>query len=559
MARLNRAKIVVSKNTPAARQPRPVNTDPIKYFYDDPSTPQLFANLKVETCPLPISIQGYTGGGVSVGSLAWEAASCAITIAKSLKYVIPHSKKTINKWAKTNTLIVMPRAGKDLNAFYDRRSLQFFYIKDPVTNQMVYACEAASVVSHELGHAILDIIRPDFWNAQATEVWAFHEAFGDCNAILELLQHDVMMQTALDETAGTLTNSSVVTRLAKQMGLAAYHFEPNAGYNPNYLRNAANNFRYVRPETLPDDTPDNVLSSEPHNFSRVWLGTWWEILAKIQKKLAARMDRLVAFKQARDVAADYLLSAVADVPVTARLFDAVARQMLVVDQLRGSPHRDVLLEVFNGRNILLNRVMAMAADEISPETLSMMPGVAVKKHACGSKTVHVCKMAKLKMCDHHVQSLGLKDRKNPLYEVNVEIPMDSSYHFDKEGNLVEFHETDEAEAMESARHCLEYLNRKKLVSPDPKTPFEIKDNTLVRSHICGCCGLSNACDPNAPEYGKGYKGKNNAGCGCCKGDPVCDCQQPTPSTPPKLGCVTRVKNGGITRYVRGYNTSRKVC
>lgn len=557
----SRTSRIVVKNPPTRRQPRPINTDPIKYFYDDQTTPQLHGMHAVEGTPLPVSIQGYVGGGQAVGSLAWQAASCAITIGKSVHYMVAHSKKPITKWARTNNLMVLPRAGKDLNAFYDRRSLQFFYIKDPVTGQMVFACESASVVAHELGHALLDIIRPDFWNTQAVEVWAFHEAFGDCNAILELLQHDMMLQTALDETAGDLTKTSVVTRLAKQMGLAAYHFDPNAGYNPNYLRNAANDFKYVAPETLPEDTPDNVLSSESHNFSRVWTGTWWEILAKIQKKLAASMDRLQAFKMARDIAADYLLAATAEVPVTARLFDALARQMLVVDQLRGAPHRDVLVEVFNNRNILLNKVMALSADHVTPESLALSPGVRIKEHACGSKTVHVCKVHTCKMCDHCVQALDDSGRKNPLYEVKIEVPMDSTYHFDKDGALVDFHEADEADAMSAARHCLDYLHRKKLVSKDPKTPFEIKDDSLVRSHICGCCGLSNACDPNAPEYGKGYKGKNNAGCGCCKGDPVCDCDQSsTPTTPPKLGCVTRVKNGGITRYTRGgSNASRRVC
>jgi hypothetical protein len=458
--------------------------------------------------------------------------------------------------------MILVRAGEDLNAYYDRQALRFFYIKDPVTNQIVFACDAASVVAHELGHAVLDILRPDFWNTQSLEIFAFHEAFGDCHALLEIMQHDKVLQYALNETGNNLLQSNVISRLAKQMGACAYHIAPpSAGYNPNYLRNAVNDFKYVLPETLQEDTPDTVLSKEPHNFSRIWTGAWWEIVAKIHQKLMGSMDPLSALRQARDTACDLLVNAVIDVPNTPRLYDALARQMLVVDGQNGGAYKDILTEVFNNRNILLNRVTAMSA--VEQDTIAAMPNANVVLHPMG-KSVYLRNNKKLKMMDHTVSALA-NGRQNPLYGVHVEVPMESAYHFNHQGVMVDSHEADEGEAIESARHCLDFLHNHRMVSPDPKTAFEIKDNNLVRTHACGAwcpkCNRNNACIPGSPEYQKGYKANNNAGCGCkgCGNIPVCDCDGPPPGPRQKLGCFTTVKTGGAARYSHGQNASRKVC
>jgi hypothetical protein len=96
-------------------------------------------------------------------------------------------KKFPGRWAATNTLNVYPAAGQDLNAFYDRNSLKFFYALDPVVKKNIYTSDSSDVVSHETGHALLDSIRPDFWNVQSYEVWALHESFGDIISILNII------------------------------------------------------------------------------------------------------------------------------------------------------------------------------------------------------------------------------------------------------------------------------------------------------------------------------------------------------------------------------------
>ncbi len=76
--------------------------------------------------------------------------------------------------------------GEDLNAYYDRRALNFFH--GFAGGGTVYSGESPDVVCHEQGHAILDAIKPELFNAGSNEVAAFHEAFGDMSAILAALK-----------------------------------------------------------------------------------------------------------------------------------------------------------------------------------------------------------------------------------------------------------------------------------------------------------------------------------------------------------------------------------
>jgi Zn-dependent metalloprotease len=76
--------------------------------------------------------------------------------------------------------------GADLNAFYDREGLKFFH--GAAAGRTVFSGESPDVVCHELGHAILDSLKPQLFDAASIEVAAFHESFGDMSALLSALQ-----------------------------------------------------------------------------------------------------------------------------------------------------------------------------------------------------------------------------------------------------------------------------------------------------------------------------------------------------------------------------------
>ena len=60
-------------------------------------------------------------------------------------------------WEVGARLTVLLDQGVDLNAYYDRRALNFFH--GPAPSGTVYSGESPDIVCHEMGHAILDAIK----------------------------------------------------------------------------------------------------------------------------------------------------------------------------------------------------------------------------------------------------------------------------------------------------------------------------------------------------------------------------------------------------------------
>ena len=64
----------------------------------------------------------------------------------------------LTNWQVGPTLKVILDEGVDLNAFYDRKALNFFHGPSPTGT--VYSGESPDVVCHEMGHAVLDSFKP---------------------------------------------------------------------------------------------------------------------------------------------------------------------------------------------------------------------------------------------------------------------------------------------------------------------------------------------------------------------------------------------------------------
>jgi hypothetical protein len=222
--------------------------------------------------------------------------------------------------------------GVDLNAYYDRVGLRFFH--GAAGGRTVYSGESPDVVCHELGHAVLDSIKPQLWDAASIEVAAFHESFGDMSAILTALQVPSLRHAVLTETGNVLYRSSRLSRLAEQLGWAIRQEFPTA-VEKDCLRNAVNSFFYSDPDTLPSSAPASMLSSEPHSFSRVFTGGFFEALGGM---LAARPTRDEAsLLQVSQDMGRILVTAVRAAPVVPSFYSQVAANMLQIAdaQFRG--------------------------------------------------------------------------------------------------------------------------------------------------------------------------------------------------------------------------------
>ncbi len=228
-------------------------------------------------------------------------------------------------WQVGKTLPVDLDHGNDLNAYYDRVGLRFFHGR--VSSRTVYSCESPDVVCHEQGHAILDAIKPQLWDAAYLEAGAFHESFGDMSAILVGLQLQSLRNGVLAETGGTIYRASRLSRLAEQLGWAIRQSSPDA-VDADCLRSAVNSFFYRDPNKLPSAGPANVLSSEPHSFSRVFTGAFFEGLGGMFK-LQAAQDEKSLLQVSQDMA-QILLAGINGASVVPAFYSQVAHKMVEV-------------------------------------------------------------------------------------------------------------------------------------------------------------------------------------------------------------------------------------
>ena len=453
---------------PAPHVPSPSPSVPpagIEHVLNDPTTPDL---VKTTTEPpsvpqSPYVVKGYKGGGYNRGSVEYQAANVYVTIGETINSI---SEVKIPHWHRTNQLSVFPRAGVDLNAFYDGRSLQFFYASNPRIGT-VFASDAADITSHECGHGILDCYRPDLWNAAFLEVGAFHECFGDFCALMHAIHHDEMVNKALIETGGDLSQSNVISRLAEQFGRAIYQLDPT-GRNPDYLRNAVNNYNYVDPSTLPSDTTDDKLAAEVHSFSRIFTGAIYDIFFMIFKDIKdSGVAPAIAAKNAGNIVCHYVIKSVINAPLNAKFFASMAKTMLWADvTIANRKYHDRMHEIFMKRNIINAEFMAMSAPKCTDNRNIM------KK--TGSMN--------LKLADVTLRTLGTDS--NPLYNVEVNIPTEEAHLYDNNGNCIGHVAIAEEESIKGAQDFIEHLHRTRGVGPDSSTPWEIRNGKLTRTRTC---------------------------------------------------------------------------
>lgn len=238
--------------------------------------------------------------------------------------------------------------GEDLNAYYDRRGLSFFHGR--AGGKTVYSGESPDIVCHELGHAVLDALRPQLFDANFIEVASFHESFGDISGMLSALQLKSVREQILVDTAGNLYRNSRLSRMAEQLGWAIRQVAPDA-VDADCLRNAANSFFYQSPESLPPSGPASTLSSEPHSFSRVFTAAFLDALEGMLR-LQTNQDEQSLLQLSRD-AALLLVQAITASPVVPSYYSQVAAHLIEADSDQfGGRYGAALNRAFVKRGIL---------------------------------------------------------------------------------------------------------------------------------------------------------------------------------------------------------------
>lgn len=245
-------------------------------------------------------------------------------------------------WAfEGNRLIVVPHAGYGENAYYDRasKSLQFYWLDGE--KGRVFTCLSADIVNHEFGHAVLDGLRPYFYESVDVQTAAFHEFLGDLTAILMVARNNAFRGVGLRESKGDLDAAfKLLAGLAPQFGKAVI--------NAPYLRSALNG------ETM----KTSAGRLEPHALSQVLTGTMFDILKGVVAKHLANPGRseaqaLWATVPLMQMLAIQPLDLLPPCAVTFRDYAlAVLRVEQVANPIDPSGYRALMLDCFIARGIL---------------------------------------------------------------------------------------------------------------------------------------------------------------------------------------------------------------
>ncbi|MCA0452492.1 MAG: hypothetical protein LCI00_00780 [Chloroflexi bacterium] len=252
-------------------------------------------------------------------------------------------------------LLIDPHAGVGGNAYYSELDelLGFNGFQDGT--DLIQSSQSADIVSHETAHAILDGMR-DFYNESfGLGSNAFHESFGDMTAVLVALHDDSLTKRLLEWTKGDLRIDNFIASLAEQVtNRLQYRGEPLSGRTV-YLRNALNKFTDISFDQLPPSSrePELELSREKHNYSRLFTGAFYDILAAIYEQHRHVPADRIAIHASRDVVGHLLTMAIELGPVCELTFADMARAFLAADHLlHGGKYTEILIEVFDRRLIL---------------------------------------------------------------------------------------------------------------------------------------------------------------------------------------------------------------
>jgi hypothetical protein len=244
-------------------------------------------------------------------------------------------------------LIVVPAAGYGENAFYDRysKSLQFYWCG--TKQEPVYTCLSHDIVAHETGHAVLDGIRPYYYENSSRETAAFHEFMADLTAIVSAMYNEKIRWAIAELTGGDLEQGSVVADLAEEFGQEIGTGETTHEQGSRYfLRSAFNNLTMSRIK--------GELS--PHKCSNVLTGAMFSILVKVVKqRLAEGASAKQALWQATLIINRIALQALDYLPpVDVQFMDyarAVVHAHKLADPLDEHGYGDLIVEAFEERGL----------------------------------------------------------------------------------------------------------------------------------------------------------------------------------------------------------------
>ena len=262
------------------------------------------------------------------------------------------------QWGKGLPLGVWPRAGEWANAYYSRgeKALRFFYFHpgQDESRPLVFTCRSFDIVAHETGHAILDALRPGYWNSKHPQTGGLHESFGDLTDIFTMLAQMDQCEAIIAESKADLHAKTFFSAVAEQFGEALGR--------TTGLRNADNDLRMSQ------------VSNQVHELSQVFTGAVYDILADIfddYKKLDEYDPAETLFRIGKHMTSLVVYSLL-DGPKVNATYQQIADKMIEIEPV--AKWKDFIRNQFARREVL-GAALAAAPSELSDDSWA---------HCCGT-------------------------------------------------------------------------------------------------------------------------------------------------------------------------------
>jgi hypothetical protein len=289
------------------------------------------------------------------GSIYFDQVNAFYYTTLTLRMYERYARRAL-PWSFASPRIkVDPHVGSEANAFYDEqeRMLGFHTFTPTNGDPRVSTAQSADIVSHEAGHAVLDGLR-DLWNESfGLGTAAFHESFGDMTAVLVALHDDSLMRRVLSWTEDDLHTDNIISAMAEQL-TDALQRQNSTTLQTIYIRNALNTLTAVPFDALEPMPPDPslTLSRQPHNYSRLFTGAFYDILIGIYDHLKPTTSPHIALARARDTMGNLLVAAIEAGPVGELDFTDMAKAFVAAEHLLWEGELShILLDVFERRGI----------------------------------------------------------------------------------------------------------------------------------------------------------------------------------------------------------------
>lgn len=263
----------------------------------------------------------YPKGGVNF--VQWQVRQAAIAAIVAFETI---RGRSLSRWRDKGAIKVEFATPGSANAYYYGKTLEFAQVTAVVPTG--FTGESADIVSHEVGHAILDAIRPDLWDTKLPEAESFHEAFGDCLAMLNALSQVAIRRHLIGHNL--LNQDNCVESFGSHLATLANE--------PTPLRKALNGMQW-RKYTRTDN---------PHSFSQIFTACFYDLIRKLYAANGTISEKglLTASKQAGKL----LFKAVESAALSVRFYRSIGKTMAECAP-SGSIAQSMVIEAFGDHGI----------------------------------------------------------------------------------------------------------------------------------------------------------------------------------------------------------------